>query len=369
MRSNYLISRIFAFATAAALSGCGQSSATAKSDKDAEPAAIPVEVAAVERGDLVVHYAGTAPLEAAHAATVVAEVPGTVLKIDVEEGDRVAAGQVLAHIDADRGRLELRQNETDLQRLKNEVARNETLADRHVISATAFDQSRADFLSRQADTNLARQHVRKSELRAPFAGIVTRRWIKPGHWLEANAKVFDIADFSELQAQLAVPERDASALKVGQPVNMLADAWPGKNFSGKIERIAPVVDRASGTVAVTIAVDNSSGMLRPGLFSRLDIAYEHFADATLLPKSAVLDARDATKASNKSTVFVIEDGKARRVDVELGHESAGRVQVLSGIAPGAMVVTAGQSGLSDGATVNVLKNALTEVAAGDDRHG
>ncbi|MFZ2236363.1 MAG: efflux RND transporter periplasmic adaptor subunit [Dokdonella sp.] len=317
--------------------------------EDAErPETTAVEAVPVERGEMVAHYSATAALQAEHAASVIAEMPGTVLTIEAEEGDHVLKGQVLARLDADRSKLTLRQNEAELDKLKNEVDRNTRLIDRKLIPATLFDQSESQFLAQRADTDLARMKVRKSEIRAPFDGVVTRRWIKRGQFMESNAVAFEMADFSELTTRLDIPEGDASALKVGQQVAIAVDALPGQAFAGRIERIAPVVDQASGTIAVTVAADNTSKRLRPGLFCRLDIAYDRIADATLLPKSALQGGR------RDSTVFVVKDGKAKRAAVKLGRENGGVVQVLDGIEAGDMVVMAGQSGLSDGADVEII---------------
>ena len=317
--------------------------------KDAEkPETVAVEAVPVTRGELVAHYSATASLQAEHAASVIAELPGTVLTIDVEEGDHVHKGQVLARLDADRSRLTLRQNEAELDKFQNELDRNGRLIDRKLIPATTFDQSQSQFLAQRADTELARMKVRKSEITAPFDGIVTRRWIKRGQFMAANSKAFDIADFSELTTRLSIPERDAAALKVGQSVAIAVDALPDQQFSGIIERIAPIVDEASGTIAVTVSADNASKNLRPGLFCRLDIAFDRIADATLLPKAALQGGGD------ESVVYVVNDGKAKRTHVTLGRESGARVQVLDGVAPGEMVVTAGQAALRDGADVQVL---------------
>ncbi len=334
-------------ATSCALAACaGGDKPVATEAENIEPLA--VEAVPVGRGDLVAHYSSTAALQAEHSANVIAEMPGTVLSIDVEEGDHVRKGQVLARLDADRSKLTLRQNEAEMDKLKNEVDRNSRLIDRKLIPATMFDQSESQFLAQRADTDLARMKVRKSEIRAPFDGVVTRRWIKRGQFMASNAVAFEIADFSELTTRLDIPEADAAALKVGQQVSIEVDALPGQAFAGRIERIAPVVDQSSGTIAVTVTADNSSKRLLPGLFCRLDIAYDRIADATLLPKSALLGGDD------DSTVFVVKDGKAKRASVKLGRENGDVVQVLDGIAVGDMVVTAGQSGLSDGADVEIV---------------
>ncbi|MEO8010768.1 MAG: efflux RND transporter periplasmic adaptor subunit, partial [Dokdonella sp.] len=297
---------------------------------------------------LTARDAAAAALQAEREATLVSEVPGTVLELLVEEGDTVRKGQVLARIDAERSRLQLREAEADLQRRKNDLERGEKLLARHLIAANVHDQSTSEYAVRRAEVALARVSVDKSEIRAPFDGVITRRWVKRGHLLAANGSVYDIADFTDLRADLRVPERDAVALASGQPVTFTVDALGTRTFTASVQRIAPVIDRASGTVMVTVRIDNRDRSLRPGLFARMDVTFLHVADAVLMPKSAVLGSRDA------AFTFVVEGSTARRVPLRLGQESGDRVQVLEGVETGALVVVTGQAALIDGALVEVL---------------
>ncbi len=375
-RSITLMSRLttllpLSLALAVALAACSSTSApqaTAANQvetKDAQP----VETALVVQGELTARYAATATLQAEHEAKLISEVPGTVLELLVEEGDKVHKGQLLARVDATHSRLQLREAEADLQRRKNDVTRGEKLLARQLIAANVQDQAESDFAVRRAEVNLARVKVEKSEIRAPFDGIITRRWIKQGQLLAANGAVFNIANFSDLRAELLVPERDAVAIAAGQTVDFTVDALGNRHFEAKVERVAPVVDRNSGTVKVTVRVDNHDLSLRPGLFTRMDIAYLHLANAVLIPKAAVLGSRGA------ETAYVIEDGKAHRQPIRTGHDSGGRVQVIEGLAAGAEVVVTGQASLNDGALVEVLHNdatsriAQTHAAAKSEKSG
>ena len=310
----------------------------------------PVETARVVQGELTARYAATATLQAEHEAKLISEVAGTVMQLLVEEGDAVEKGQVLARIDAARSRLQLREAEADLQRRKNDVDRGEKLLSRHLIAANTQDQAESDYAVRRADVNLARVQVDKSEIRAPFAGVITRRWIKQGQLLASNDAVFDLANFKVLRAELRVPERDAVAIAAGQTVDFSVDALGNRPFQAKVARVAPVVDRDSGTVKVTVQIDNRDHSLRPGLFTRMDIAFLHVSNAVLMPKAALLGSRGAEVA------YVIEDGKALRMSIRTGHESGSRIQVLEGLAAGDEVVVTGQAGLSDGSLVEVLRN-------------
>jgi membrane fusion protein, multidrug efflux system len=345
------------------LTGCAgeaQSTTAAEKPKAEKPKAevIPVEVAAVTQGDITARYAGTATLEAEREAKVVSEIGGVVLSLGAEEGQFVRKGQVLAKLDAERHAVLLRQAETELERLKLQDARNESLFQRQLIARNSYEQNKSDLATRKAEVDLARLSLSKCAVIAPFDGVVTRRWVKQGQLLKVNEVAFEIADFRELKARLRVPERASAALKPGQIVDYAADALPGESFPARVERVSPVVDAASGTVDIVVAVDNSAGKLRPGLFSRLDIAYDNVAAAILIPKTALLNG------DRDNSVFIVRDNKAQRVAIKLGYESGKNVQVLQGLSPGTDVVVAGQAALIEGSEVQTLRAEVkTETVA------
>lgn len=350
MKTSVLASLILIAVTGAPLlTGCAGDAKSAATAEKPKAEVIPVEVAAVAQGDITATYAGTATLEAEREAKVVSEIGGIVLALNAEEGQFVRKGQVLAKLDAERHSVLLRQAEAELERLKHQDVRNENLFQRQLIARNAYEQNKSDLATRKAEVDLARLSLSKCAVIAPFDGVVTRRWVKQGQLLKMNEVAFEMADFRELKARLRVPERASTALKPGQLVDYRADALPQQAFRAEVERVSPVVDAASGTVEVTVAVDNGEGKLRPGLFSRLDVAYDNVAAAILIPKSALLSG------DRDSSVFVVREGKALRVPVKLGYEAGNNVQVLQGLSPGAEVVVAGHSALHEGSEVQALR--------------
>lgn len=334
-----------------ALSGCGGDASSAPLAKVEAAPGVPVEVAPVTTGALAPAYSATTNLEAEREALVKAEVPGEVVAVMVEEGDHVAKGQVLARIDGARAAIELRQAKGVVDRLANDTRRNEKMIERHMISREAYDRTRFEHDVQKAAVGIAAMSLEKTEIRAPYAGVITRRWVKQGQWLKVQDTAFELADFSELKARVNVPERASGLIKPGQPVRFTADALGTREFTATIERVSPVVDRASGTVGATIVVQNPDETLRPGLFVRLAVNYEQIADAVLVPKSAVVST-DGT-----SHVYVVEKAKAKKRSVTLGLENGSDVQIVSGVTPGMTVVTVGQQSLKDGDAVEVVKSA------------
>jgi len=328
--------------------GCGQSQAQAAAATDAkDEAKVAVETARIGSGAWVRRLDTTATLEAEREAMIVAENGGELLRLLVEEGDRVVKGQVLAHLDGERARLMLKQQQSVANRLHHEASRQQMLLDRSMVSTDQADLARFNRDAQVAAVDLASVDVQRAVIRAPFSGTITVRHAKVGQNLKPNDAVFTIADFSELRADIAVPERELAGLRAGQPVKLMADAFPGQLFDGQVSRIAPVVDAATGTATATIDVHEAGTDLRPGQFTRLSIEREHLADAVIMPRAALLNAKD-------SAVFAVVDGKVKRVAVALGGEQDGLVRVVNGLTPGMEVVVMGQAQLVDGDAVEVI---------------
>jgi membrane fusion protein (multidrug efflux system) len=359
---------LLALAVSLALSGCGgdksaEGTEAAKQtavDKDGKPidekvAAVPVEVARVGKGPISASYAGTATLEAPGEAQVVAKSTGVVLQILVEEGDQVKAGQVLARIDPDRPRLEMERARATMRKLENNYRRSRELLASKLVSAEASEQIRYDLESAKAGFQLAQLELSYTNIVAPISGVIAQRMIKPGNLMALNAPAFRIVDVSQLEAVLNVPERELATLRAGMPLRMAVDAIPGKMFTGRVDRISPVVDSGSGTFRVVCAFEGG-GMLRPGMFGRIEIVYDERKDALTMPRVALLDDE------GEPAVFVVRDNKAVRTPVSLGYINGELAEVRGGLKEGDNVVTAGKVAIRDGSVVEVI-NAVASAAA------
>jgi membrane fusion protein, multidrug efflux system len=332
-----------------ALTGCGASAQNPMARKAAEgPAAVTVQTATVHAGAIQARHAATTTLEAEREARVVAEVGGIVVEVLAEEGDRVRQGQLLARLDPDRARLEVLRAEATVARLENEYRRNQTLFERKLVSRELFERSRFDFETQRAALELERLRLRKTDIVAPFDGVVTERLVKQGQLLETHRAAFVVADFNRLQAVLHVPERLSLNLREGQAARLSFDALDGLSVTAAVARVSPRVDRSSGTVPVTILIDNRDGRLRPGLFSRAEVLIDSVDMATLLPRHALLPQ------DGRMAIFVVTEGRAERRQVEVGHSEGDLVQILSGVEPGAEVVVLGHTSLTDGMRVEAL---------------
>lgn len=339
-----------------------ESETTAEAGDDGKPGeekkneAVPVEVAAVAERRISASYSGTANLEVPADAQVVAKTGGVLLRVLVEEGDKVEAGQALAQIDPERTRLEVARAEATMRRLQANFERSKELFERKLVSADANDQLRYEFESAKAAYDLARLELSYTTITAPISGVVAQRMAKPGNLIALNAPVYRIVDTSYLEAVLNVPEREMNTMKAGLPIRMMVDALSGQVFQGEVGRISPVVDSQTGTFRV-VGVFRGQDKLRPGMFGRLNIVYDERDAALTVPRIALIEG------SGESAVFVVENGKAVRKVLQLGYINGEYAEVLGGIEAGEQVITQGRVAVRDGAEVEVLNPTAAAPAA------
>lgn len=345
--SRLILAAIAVLATLA-LAGCGdQANGKAKDDK-AENAAIPVEVRNPKSGEMLAVYSGTATLEADGEAVVVAKVRGEVKRILVEEGQNVREGEVLAVLDGDQLRLELEQSAANLNKLERDYKRNSDLHDKGLIAESAVDNVKSDLDALRASYDIAKLQLSYTEIRAPISGVVAERNIKVGNTIQPNTVVFKVTDLKPLIAYVHAPERELRLLAAGQPAEIAVDAMPGQVFIGKIARVSPVVDPATGTFKITIEVDDPTSSLKPGMFARVGVVYERRANALQIPRTAIVDN------DGQATVFLVNKDKAEQRDIKTGLANAGFIEVTEGLKKGEQVVVVGQNGLKTGNLVRVV---------------
>lgn len=347
-----------ALACALALSACkgGNGDAQAKAPDKNEVESVPVEVAKASRRSVAASYTGTAPLEARGESQVVAKTSGVALSVLVEEGQHVRAGQVLVRLDSARASLQSAQSAAQMHKLQNEFARAQQLMSQKLISTADYDRIRFDLENARAVNRLANLEVSYANVVAPISGVVASKSIKPGNFVQINTPIFRIVDTSRLEMVLNVPEREMATLKAGLPVQLKVDALPGRSFQGTVDRVAPVVDSGSGTFRVICAFDGE-GMLQPGMFGRISIAYDNRTDALVVPRTALLEGEADT------AVFMVKAGKAQRVPVELGYVDGAWVEVRKGVQLGDQVVVAGKNTLRDGTAVSVIGEPASKPVA------
>ncbi len=330
------------------LAACGPGPGGKQNKEKEETTPVPVETTSVQLGDVVAVYSGTTTLEAEEDAQVVAKVGGEIVAIEVEEGDQVKAGQVLARLDGDRLRLELERSKANLQKLEQEYKRNLDLYEKGLVSSGAYEGLKFELDALKSAFRLAQLELNYTVIRAPIDGVISQRQVKVGNTITANTPLFRIVDLDPLLAYLYVPEREFRKLIAEQQAMVQVDALPGRQFQARIARISPVIDANSGTFKVTLEVVDTTRSLKPGMFGRFNIVYDKHENTLLIPRSALLRDDDET------AVFLVKDDIAERRVVTTGYSQGGQLEILSGLAQGDSIVIVGQAGLSNGNPVRVV---------------
>ena len=263
-------------------------------------------------------------------------------KINVEVGDFVKQGQVLAEMDMtqlQQAELQLVNNEIEYNRLK-------TLYEAGGLSKSDLDAIEMAYkVSRTTYENLLENAI----LTSPIDGVITARNYDVGDMYAMSAPLFTVEQIKPVKLLVAVSESDYSKVKKGDSVEVTADAVPGKTFYGKVTRIYPTVDPATRTVTVEVQVANNYSTLRPGMFTRVKLNFGTNR-SVVVPDVAVVKQQ----GSGERFIYVLnDDGTVTYQPVVLGRRLGAEYEVLDGIKDGAKVVTGGQLRLKDGVKVVV----------------
>jgi RND family efflux transporter MFP subunit len=324
---------------------------------------VAVRTALVEKRDLPEEVVLTGTLRPRAQVQVVAEVAARLVRVLRDEGARVGKGEVLAVLDEtdyrlanDRARAALAVAEANRAHAQAEKERADNLlktggiTDRdHLSAQVALQVGEASLAQAKAEVAIAGQQLARTEVQAPFAGRVAKRFPDPGSMLAAGTPVFTLVDDTVLEFEAQVPSGDLGKVKPGVPVDLSVDALPGTRLEGRVARVEPLVDERSRSFRAVVEVPGQPGLVG-GLFARATARVGEIEGALVVPPSALV-REGADPAS--ATAFVVRQGKAEKVDVALGVETPDRIQVTRGLAAGDVVVLDPPTTLASGAPVDV----------------
>jgi RND family efflux transporter MFP subunit len=351
-------------------------------DKAAEP--VPIEVEAAVKGAIASRIRSTANLRALRDVTLQSQTQGVVTHISVEEGDFVQEGQLLCRLDDRELQINLElarqrlsqtkvqlesakilraKNQTQIENQRAELDRNEKALAEGLVSdtdvallrnqlaelqhderaqAAAVEQNQYHVEELESEIERSKVLVSNTRILAPFTGRITERTVQLGQTVGASDSLFKLATFSPLFADIFLSEQDSGRVKPGQEVQITLGAGEAEEVVGRVARVSPVVDNATGTVKVTAELRTNDARYRPGAFVRVAIETDVRGETILIPKRAIVEQ------DGESFVFVNDGETAVRRIVELGYEDGDAVEVRSGVKVGDKVIVAGQGKLKDG---------------------
>ena len=307
---------------------------------------MPVEVAVAQRDTVVDAIGATGQIESIQAIDLRPEVEGRIVDILVREGQEVEQGTPLFKVDDAELKAQVARAAADRDLARQALERTKQLREQNATSAA--DLERAEATARGADASLDLLQVRldRSVVRAPFGGVVGRRYVSQGDYVNSASKLTALHSVNPQYAVLDVPERYADQLKRGQLVSFQVAALPGRNFSGEVVFVDPTVELPARTILIKARVPNPRRELASGMFIEARLATSIRPNAIVVPEDALLPMQGATY------VWVIKDGKADRRQVTLGVRTAGWAEIVGGgIEAGDQVVVGGLERLFPGAAV------------------
>lgn len=321
---------------------------------------VTVEPAAAEEWRDTVPAVGT--LAAVNGVDISASAAGLVKEINFESGQKVKKGQMLLRLDTEVEQGDLRSAQAEAELARTSAARSRQLVRTDSVSQAALDKAEAELKVREAKVAALRAQIDKKVVYAPFDGVLGVRKVDLGQYLNPGTPIVNLQDLSTMLADFTVSQKNLGAVGIGERIQMTTDAWPGRVFQGEVAAVEPQVDAKTGMVLVQGRFPNPEGILRPGMFAKIEIVRPAVAKVTTIPVSAV------SYNLHGDAIFVVKDGDggklAQRSVVRLGERREGRVAVVSGVSAGELVVTSGQLKLENGAKVEVAeKDPLKQAKA------
>ena len=318
---------------------------------------VPVEIAPAEYGSAARTVTVSGSVEPIRSVGINSQLAGVLTTVSVEEGDRVAAGQLLARLDATELEAQVRSAEASRELAESNFARAEQLREAQVITAAEYDRDRAALAAARATLEQLRTRLAYATIRAPLDGVITEKEVENGDLVAPQTRLFTIADLSTMVVRVAVSERDVTSLLPGQSVALSLDALPERTVPGRIRRIFPAADSTTRLVPVEVAITGETTRgIRPGFLARVTFPLERRENVLLIPAGSVLGGSSGT------SVFVIASDTARRRAVQTGVTTGGRIEITAGLEVGERVVTAGHNTLRDGMAVRIVSGPSGDTA-------
>lgn len=306
---------------------------------------MPVEVVAARSDTVVDAILATGQIEAMQSVELRPDIEGRIAEILVREGAAVARGAPLFKVDDAELRAEVARAEADRDLARQSLARTRELLDQKASSQSELERAEATSRSTEAQLALLKVRLDRTVVRAPFGGVAGERHVSVGDYVTTSTPLVMVQTVSPQRAAFQVPERYADQLKVGQQVTFRVAALTGREFTGRVDFVDPLVRLPGRTITVKALVPNPRRELQAGMFIEVRLATAVRPQAVIIAEDAVLPIQGS------SFVWVVQNGKATRRQVELGVRTPGLVEVRTGVESGEQVVVGGQERLAEGAPV------------------
>jgi RND family efflux transporter MFP subunit len=337
-------------------------SGTAQATPNTRAATVmPVEVATPVRQDISDYARTDSRVEAENRVEVTTEVVGRCIKVNVDEGDNVTRGQVLAELDKNEQLAQLRQQEAQMFKTEKDYKRSLELYKNGLTSLQEYETAMYTHKQQIETVNQTREQLSKLTIKAPIDGIVSQRDVQPGQIVTSGTPIFTVIDPTSYMLVLNIEESQLPRLREGQRALVTIDALGEMEFEATVRRVNPAIDKDYGTVRVIVDFKKEDiPKLRESAFARVNLVMDTHENALLVPKEAVveMDARKyvfLVESEDPEKPATSDDARtlARRVEVQTGLENSNFVEITSEMDDDAVIITLGQETLKSGTPVKV----------------
>lgn len=288
----------------------------------------------------------TGTLLANEEVELVAEIVGKIRKIYFEEGSFVKKGDLLLKVDDADLQAQLTRAEFQEKLLKEKLERQRILLNRESISREAFDQLQTDYNVLQADIELLRVKISRTEIRAPFDGMMGFRYVSEGSYVQPNSQIARIVDNSILKFEFTIPEKYVDQDLKGKEI-VFRITGNEKPFAAQVYAVDPSVDIKTRTILLRARFKNTGHRLQPGMFAKGNLLLSGRTEYIQIPTEAVVPEMEGKR------MWIVKNGKAVSVRVETESRDEKNVEVISGISVGDTILTGGLMQLREGMVVKV----------------
>ncbi|MBS0289596.1 MAG: efflux RND transporter periplasmic adaptor subunit [Proteobacteria bacterium] len=286
-------------------------------------------------------------LRAVKGVDVTTEIAGLVRSIQFKPGANVKKDDLLVVLNDDAEIAQLRVLIASAEIAKTTFERDKAQFEVHAVSQQTLDNDAASLKGAKAQVDQQQAIVDKKIIRAPFNGRLGISNVNPGQYLNPGDKIVTLQSLNPIYLDFYIPQQNLKQLRIGQPVVMTTDSYPGQKFTGKISTINPIIDTATRNIQVEALINNPQKILLPGMFASVEIATGKPEKHLTLPQTAI------SYNPYGEIAYIVKEGKAQQTFVTTGDKRGDQVTVLKGLKEGDEVVTSGQLKLKNGSAVTI----------------
>lgn len=277
------------------------------------------------------------------------ELGGRLAAVHFREGEAVKAGELLVSLDNAIARAELAQAQANLDLAEKSFQRTQLLFTRGASNAQAQDEAQSQQQAARASLALAQARLDKTQIRAPYDGVLGLRQVSVGDYLSAGQDLVNLEVLDPLKVDFRIPQKAVSQVHIGQAIELSLDAYPGERFKGAIIALNPRLDEVGRSQAIRARVDNRDQRLKPGQFVKVSVILAERPQALLIPEEAVMPM------GQLQFVNLVVDGKVERRQIRIGQRLRGKAEVVEGLQGDETLISAGWQKVAPGREVRTVK--------------